>query len=461
MEINQGLQTISGLSTEDKQDEIIANQTDGSQKTKLVYIKNPDGEESDVTNNNPLPVDGDSVYSKDIWETDSDMGNFSGEPIDLFNNLTSIIADTTTNNPKTLEISFNRTIVSNTVGLGTFSGNFSNVKIEIKNSGGVFTTVIDESTVSTKYTNRTFQLPITAGFNALRLTFHTVDTVTLSNCVVLKTRSVVARVQAVSSINNKVEDISSFRKALDINNAWRHRKIVNETFHKHTGTLTNPSAPITPSSVSVTVASPTGFATGGKVKLSEVADGVGFQEIGLLTITNVTGSVVTFDRPIGNAYTVAATLEVVLVNMNVNGSLDSPVIFEIDPPVGNIWQFTRLLISIVSAAAADDSKFGGITGGLTNGVCVRATTASGRTVVFANWKKNNDMKLDMYDVDYTDKSGGGNYGVNGRWTLTTAEIVAELDGDASPLQKLEVIIQDNLSSLIDFKIRGQGRVEKP
>jgi hypothetical protein len=146
----------------------------------------------------PLSTNGDSVYAKDIWVNESTSVNFSGNITDLFTNLHTEIENTTSDNPKTLLIHFNRTIVSNTVGLGcTSGGNFSNVKIEIVNSGAVSTTVIDESSSSTKHTSRTFQLPVTAGFNAIRITFHTTDTVCLSNCVILKTRSVVSRGQAV------------------------------------------------------------------------------------------------------------------------------------------------------------------------------------------------------------------------------------------------------------------------
>ena len=71
------------------------------------------------------------------------------------------------------------------------------------------------------------------------------------------------------------------------------------------------------------------------------------------------------------------------------------------------------------------------------------------------------MKLDMYDVLYSDKAPAGNNGTNGRWTFTKAEVVAELDGDASPIQKLEVLVQDDLTGLISFTMRGQGRVFSP
>jgi len=265
-----------------------------------------------------------------------------------------------------------------------------------------------------------------------------------------------ANLTARSLLTGLFENISSYRETLNVNNAWVNRKIVNETFHQHTGTTTVPTSPISEGDISINFTSVAGFAVGSEIKLEEGTT----QEIGLLTITDITVLVVTVDRPIGNDYTTAADINEVVSNMAVSGTLASPEIFEIDPPPLTIWQFTRILFAITDGTAPDDGKFGGMAA-LTNGVSLRATTSAGRTVVFANWKNNGDMKLDMFDVPYTDKAPAGNHGVNGRWTFTKAEVVAELDGDASPVQKLEVLIQDDLTDLVTFKMRGQGRVFSP
>ena len=269
-----------------------------------------------------------------------------------------------------------------------------------------------------------------------------------------------ANIIGKSTLTGNFENVTTYREVLNVNSAWVHRKIVNETFHQHTGTATTPSIGITAGNISITLTDVTGFIVGGEIKLSENVSGVGIQEIGILRITAVAGNVITLDRPIGNDYTIAAEIELVITNMAVSGTLASPMIFEIDPPLGTVWQFTRILFSLIHATSGDDGKFGGIAA-LTNGVALRATTAAGRTVVFANWKTNADMKLDMFDVIYNDKAPAGNNGTNGRWTFTKAEIVAELDGDASPIQKLEVLIQDDLTGLISYIKRGQGRVESP
>jgi hypothetical protein len=425
-------------------------------KAVIAYKDDPDGRYENVSIQNPLPVDGDSVYAKDIWLSESDIGDFSGSVLDLFDNLQSTIVDSTGNDPKTIIIQFNRTIISNALGLGTYTGDFSNTEIQIGTSGGSFITVVDDSVDATKYTSRILQLPITAGFNAIKLIFHTTDTISLSNCVIIKARSTISRIQAKSSLNGLVEDVTSYRGALDVNSAWVHRKIVNETYHQHTGDSTTPSVAISGGDISITFTSVAGFAIGSQCKLTEGST----QEGGLLTVTDITALVVTMDRPIGNDYTTAADIAEVTTNMAVSGTLAAPEIFEIDPPEGVVWQFTRIMASITDNASMDDSRFGGIAA-LTNGVTLRATTTAGRTIVFANWKSNYDMKLDMFDVAYSDKSPAGFYGLNTRWTFTKSEVVAELDGDASPVQKLEVLIQDDLTDLETFYQRGQGRVFSP
>ena len=171
-----------------------------------IELINSDGSHVDV--HHPVPTDGDSVYHKDVWDDESDIGDFSGSISDLFDNLHTVIANTTATNPKEILIHFKRTIVTNAIGLGSFTGSFSNVEIQAGNSGGIFTTLIDESSSSTLYTSRTFQLPVTSGMNAIKIIFHTTNTISLSNVVVLKSNSVVARLQATKPAGT-VTDINA------------------------------------------------------------------------------------------------------------------------------------------------------------------------------------------------------------------------------------------------------------
>lgn len=424
-------------------------------KAHRVTTVDSDGNENTVQY--PLATDGDSVYVKDIDVANSDNGNFSGTVLDLFNSLKTINTDSTANNPKTIKIWFNRSIQTNAIGFGCddLDDSFSNIVIKALGSGEEVRYTKDLSSDSTKRNSYLVSLPPLA-LNGILLEFHTTDTICLSNLIIFKAVDVNARIKAVSSLTGEVENISSYRKALDVNSAWVHRKIVNETFHEHTVVTTTLSIAASEGDISITVTDPTGFIIGDMIKLEEGP----IQEIGVMTITNVVGSVLTLDRPLANDYTTSAEVIEVNSNMAVLGTLSSPIIFEVDPPPSTIWQITRLLISITSTTDMDDGRFGGIPA-LTNGVVIRATTAAGRTVVFSNWKNNTDIKLDMYDVEYAAKAPAGQYGLRGRWTFTNAQIVAELDGDGDPVESMQILIQDDLTDLETFNVKAQGRVFSP
>jgi len=127
---------------------------------------------------NPLCVDGDSVYEKDIDTTNSSIGDFSGSIADLFNNRTSTIT-TETDNPS-LTIALKRPIHNYAVTLITSSGDFSNVTIVAKNAAGTTLETIDDSANSTKYTSKTYWFTSIDKWCALDISFTTTDTVTLS-----------------------------------------------------------------------------------------------------------------------------------------------------------------------------------------------------------------------------------------------------------------------------------------
>jgi len=162
---------------------------------------------SNIDVQNPLPVDGDSIYAKDIWIEECDLNNFSGVVTDLFDNLHTTCTDSTSGNPKIFRINFKRTLYSNTLGLGSHIGNFSNMVIKVILSGNETITVFDDRTNNTKYTTRTLRLPITTGINALQFEFYTSDPVSVSNLVILKIRSMVSRLQA-NDKESVVQDIN-------------------------------------------------------------------------------------------------------------------------------------------------------------------------------------------------------------------------------------------------------------
>lgn len=152
----------------------------------------------------PVNVSGNRVYSSDIWVEQSNIGDFNGNVTDLFNNLHSVITNTTSDNPKELLIHFNSTIPSLVIGVGAFSGNFSNLKVIGVTSGNVEYTLYDGSSDNTKKTTATIYTP-TVGYNALKLQFHTSDPVSISNIFILKAISGIMRIQGIRPDGSFVE----------------------------------------------------------------------------------------------------------------------------------------------------------------------------------------------------------------------------------------------------------------
>lgn len=138
-----------------------------------------------VDSNHPVPVDGDSVYEKDVNETLSNIGDFSGEIFDLFNDLQSNLTNSTATNPKEITLKLNRPVNNDSIKFCTDTGNFSNVKIILKDASGAILYTVDESADDTKYTSRSYAYALTPWCTAV-IQFHTADTVTLGYAIIEK-----------------------------------------------------------------------------------------------------------------------------------------------------------------------------------------------------------------------------------------------------------------------------------
>ena len=196
----------------------------------------------------------------------------------------------------------------------------------------------------------------------------------------------------------------------------------------------------------------TGFVVGDCVNISPPGEHAHvYREIKVIA-----ASTLTVDAGLDDGAVDASVITVVLTNMAVNGSV-TPVIFKATPGTDARIDIMRLLFFISSSTAPDDSKFGNIAT-LTNGVHIRKNIGNGTSyLTLGIWKKNGDMKLTMYNVDYSTKAGGGNHGTNGRWTIFESGAVLNID-DASN-ETVEFVIQDDLSSLVEFNANVQGHPE--
>jgi len=134
---------------------------------------------------NPAPTDGDSVYAKDIDVAKSDLGTFNSAITDLFDDYSTSVSDSTTNDPKILKIYFKRPIESGEMGLGSITGDFSNVKILLKDLAGTVRETVDDSTDNTKYTSNVYSFNPTV-FIEMEIQFHTADPVELTGAWIPK-----------------------------------------------------------------------------------------------------------------------------------------------------------------------------------------------------------------------------------------------------------------------------------
>lgn len=234
--------------------------------------------------------------------------------------------------------------------------------------------------------------------------------------------------------------------------------MVNLLLHEETGTTYTLAAPIAADDTEITVTDATGITVGMRF---EITEGTAFQK-SLPIVTDITGApTIVLDGPFDEAYTTAAKVEVVVVNMAVVGSLAAPVSYIAKPHSDEIWHFTRLNFSMTHKTLGTDDKFGSLDP-LTHGVVVRTHTALTGTKTIANWKANKDAIEDMYDVRYSTKAGGTSFGTAGRWSLKQrTDSIIRLVGASGDYA--EVLIQDNLTlgaELTDFQMKLQGHVDE-
>lgn len=139
----------------------------------------------------PLEVDGDSVYEKDIDTTNSDIGDFTGAVIDLFNDYTSSNVAAAVGsggaNPKSFTIRLKRPVISSTLGIGSPDTSLSNGKLSLYGLNGVFIEELDLTADNTKRGVMLFQFAQTVFIEAV-VEFHTDDEVTVGGIFIPKSR---------------------------------------------------------------------------------------------------------------------------------------------------------------------------------------------------------------------------------------------------------------------------------
>lgn len=242
----------------------------------------------------------------------------------------------------------------------------------------------------------------------------------------------------------------TLKGALNVHAADVHNIPINNFFFRTTATNTTLSAAASSGDIDINVVDASGFAVGNEIQVNG-ADQTTFPVIIGITVNNIQ-----LDRPLDNDHIIGTSITLVHTEMTESGTVAAPVSHIIGPPAGVIWHITRVLISMTHGSAGDLGLFGNLAA-LTNGVVFRANV-SGQLGTFSNWKSNADIKNDMFDVEFDTRSGGGGtFGTSGRGSFSRIGTVVRLDGDLG--DHLEMLVQDNLTTLTTFRIKAQGHVE--
>lgn len=246
--------------------------------------------------------------------------------------------------------------------------------------------------------------------------------------------------------------LTHYNGALNVHSIEAHNKIINRYFHIHSGTTTTLSVAAAVNDTQVTVVSAASFVAGDVLAFYDTLTSSHWYAI----VTVVAGNLITLDRRIDFAMPIGYTVELVTIDMAAVGTLGSPLIYGIGPPVGEVWYITRIIVSVVHSTQGDLGLFGDIAP-LTNGMTLRAYI-NGVYNSFTSWKTSGDMKNDMYTVEFDARSGGGGvYGTSALGDFRELNTVVRLDGTVG--DKLYAYVQDDQSGLLSLKIKGQGRVE--
>jgi hypothetical protein len=169
------------------------------------------------------------------------------------------------------------------------------------------------------------------------------------------------------------------------------------------------------------------------------------------TVLNKVGNDITFDTPFDFEFQPGDPALSSTRNLNVNGSV-TPQIFSIQAGQNIVVDITRFVIHMVDNTAMDDTKFGSLTK-LTNGLILRKVDGTYQNIF--NVKDNGEIANLAPDASYPDKVPAGTFAFRAPYNIAGQRqhgVVIRIGAGES----LELIVQDDLSSLDSFRALAQG-----
>lgn len=408
-----------------------------------------------VSVQNPFPTDGDSVYTKDVKFSISDIGSFTGDLESLFNNLDDVITDSTSTNPKWIEIKLERPMTASVIGINSGVGEFSNVKILLQNRQDQTIRTVDDSSNSIKYTNKGYGFEPTT-FCCFRIEFHTADEVQLSGIFLPKEHRRITRIQALDRKTGILSNIWSKDGALAVIEESNDTKPIDFYLSQAVGIPKLLGADTITNTYIIEMAAGHGLVTGNEILLAENGSEPRSYNGKIISVAT---NLLTMDTPIDTVFSAAGAVVIQTTKeMTVDGST---TVQKFDIPNSSDVEFhiTRIIIHITDELEMDDSRFGSLLE-LTRGVIFRQKFNDGSYNNIFNVKNNGEFGELAYDLAYQDAAKHGTYGLHCRMSFGSSgkhgTVLRIGNGEA-----LELLIQDDLSDLDSFRIMVQGHFGLP
>ena len=145
-----------------------------------------------------------------------------------------------------------------------------------------------------------------------------------------------------------------------------------------------------------------------------------------------------------------------------DGTLEIPAegvtSFFIQPAPGEIFRIQRMIVNVHDAQKFKPEEYGNLTA-LTNGIFVRVSN-NGTTLDLTDGvpvKTNGSWGALCFDAElYSAAAGNGDY-LRVRWTFAASGYPIRLVGDNN--DRLEVVLNDNFTGLLDHYFQVQGYIE--
>jgi len=199
----------------------------------------------------------------------------------------------------------------------------------------------------------------------------------------------------------------------------------------------------------INVTSSTGFLIGQYLTIYSVASNRVFFAKVLVIISGA----ITLDRPLDFAFAIGDDVTVGSTEMNVDGSV-TPQIFGVrNPGIADIpleIDISRLMFAMLTATTPTLTDLGDIPNGVTRGVQIRRVDGTYQNI--SNFKSNNEMKNLMYDIEVQTVAQNAQDGLTGRFTFERLGQVVRIGAG----EDLQIIIQDDLTSLNSFTVIAEG-----